>query len=65
VEDQRPQDSDGVVEHLPPFVLTDGDRTRWDNAGTVARNALGDMATAEAVWQMQRTIFHDRETYPD
>jgi hypothetical protein len=65
VEDQRLEDGDGGVEHLPPFVVTDADRTRWANAETVARNALGDMATADAVWQMQRVIFHDRATYPD
>lgn len=49
---------------LPPFVVTDEDRTRWENAGRVARDTLGPGATPEAIWATQRVIFHDRETYP-
>lgn len=48
----------------PPYVTTDEDRTRWDNAGTVARINLGEQATDEAVWSMRRAIYHDRESYP-
>lgn len=51
--------------NYPSYVLTATDRVRWDNAGKVARDVLGEAATAEAVWQMQRVIFHDRDTYPD
>jgi hypothetical protein len=54
-----------ATEVLPPFVTTDADRERWANAEMVARNVLGSDATDEAVWQMRRTIFHDRTTYPD
>jgi hypothetical protein len=54
-----------VTEGLPPYVLTDADRARWENAGRVARDVLADDTTPEALWAMTRTIFHDRETYPD
>jgi hypothetical protein len=50
---------------LPPYVVTEADRTRWTNAGEAARGALGPDADAEQVWSAQRVIFHDRETYKD
>jgi hypothetical protein len=56
--------ADEQQQPLPHYVTTDEDRERWRNAETVARKALGEDAPADAVWQMQRTIFHDRETYP-
>lgn len=49
----------------PPFVTNDADRTRWDNAGKVATDLLGDDATPEAVWYMRRELFHNREQYSD
>lgn len=54
-----------VGEQYPPQVVTEADRTRWDNSGKVARDVLGEDATVEAVWQMRRTIYNDRTTYPD
>lgn len=56
--------ADQQAVELPPYVTSDADRTRWEQAGTVARNVLGEAATPQAVWQMQRTIYHDRENYP-
>lgn len=50
---------------LPPFVLTDADRVRWENAQRVAETATGEPRESAAVWQAARVIYHDRETYPD
>ena len=47
------------------MIVTDDDRTRWQNAEMVARHLLGSDATEDAVWSMRRTIYHDRENYPD
>jgi hypothetical protein len=63
-ESQRRTAADGE-EILPPYVVSDADRERWQNARIVAENTLGPDATPDSVWQLRRTIFHNRTEFPD
>ena len=58
-------DEVATAPRYPDYVVSEADRTRWDNAGVFAQQLLGEDATGENVWVWQRNIFHDRVTYPD
>lgn len=48
----------------PGYVVTPEDKTRWDNAGDLARAAHpadGD----DVIWQAQRVIYNNRDEFPD
>lgn len=49
-----------AVEGLefPPYVVTDGQRLRWQAALGIARALMGEDG-AEAVWRATRTIYND------
>jgi hypothetical protein len=50
---------------IPPYVRTRPDRVRWANSQRVAVQTTGEPADRPLVWQMTRTLYHDRETYKD
>jgi hypothetical protein len=49
---------------VPDFVMGDADTARWANAQRWAAHSLQLPPSSGPVWQLTRTIFSDRESYP-
>jgi hypothetical protein len=58
-------DDDVDPAPYPPYVVTEADKTRWVNAGRVARQMMGDDATSDELWTTRRMLFHNRADFPD
>jgi hypothetical protein len=50
---------------IPPYVTGDKDTARWANAQRAASEVLAMPPATAPVMQMTRTLYADRDTYPD
>lgn len=66
-------EASATVEHpwaaleppVPPYVVSDADRERWKRSQQVASTTLDQPPNTAAVIELTRTIYHDREAFPD
>lgn len=59
-----PSDRDSTVcMAIPPYVIGESDRERWEHAVRIADGLFP--GEAAMVWQTTRVLYHRRETFPD
>jgi hypothetical protein len=57
--------SGGQEPPIPAYVLGESERERWRRSEQLAMQVMGSPATDPVVMEMTRTIWGDKDTYPD